>query len=123
MRGTRARRCPCRNDAAFAALAGASPLQASSGRMVRNRLNRGGDRQLNRALHDIVKTRRPRAGSSGAPVMGDDGRVLGLHQRFIGPGSSGSIVAGLRMDVMLADLGGAGCDSLGTLGRLTRRMT
>ena len=47
----------CRNDAAFAALAGASPLQASSGRTVRHRLNRGGDRQLNRALHDIVKTR------------------------------------------------------------------
>jgi transposase len=47
----------CRNNAAFAALAGASPLQASSGRTVRHRLNRGGDRQLNRALHDIVLTR------------------------------------------------------------------
>jgi transposase len=39
----------CRNDAAFAALAGASPLPASSGRTVRHRLNRGGDRALNRA--------------------------------------------------------------------------
>jgi transposase len=47
----------CRDDAAFAALAGASPLPASSGRIVRHRLNRGGDRQLNRALHDIVLTR------------------------------------------------------------------
>lgn len=47
----------CRNDAAFAALAGVSPLPASSGRIVRYRLNRGGDRQLNRALHDIVLTR------------------------------------------------------------------
>jgi transposase len=47
----------CRNDAAFAALAGASPLPASSGRTVRHRLNRGGDRQLNRALHDIALTR------------------------------------------------------------------
>jgi transposase len=47
----------CRNDAAFAALAGASPVQASSGRTSRHRLNRGGDRQLNRALHDIVLTR------------------------------------------------------------------
>jgi transposase len=47
----------CRNDAAFAALAGASPLPASSGRIVRYRLNRGGDRQLNRALHDVVLTR------------------------------------------------------------------
>ena len=47
----------CRNDAAFAALAGASPVPASSGRVVRHRLNRGGDRQLNRALHDIILTR------------------------------------------------------------------
>jgi transposase len=47
----------CRNEAAFAALAGASPLQASSGRTTRHRLNRGGDRQLNRALHDISLTR------------------------------------------------------------------
>ncbi len=39
----------CRNDAAFAALAGTSPLPASSGRTVRHRLNRGGDRALNRA--------------------------------------------------------------------------
>jgi transposase len=47
----------CRNDAAFAALAGSSPIPASSGRIVRHRLNRGGDRQLNRALHDITLTR------------------------------------------------------------------
>ena len=47
----------CRNDAAFAALAGASPLPASSGRTVRHRLNRGGDRALNRALHTIAATR------------------------------------------------------------------
>ena len=47
----------CRSDAAFAALAGASPLEASSGRITRHRLNRGGDRQLNRALHDITRTR------------------------------------------------------------------
>jgi transposase len=47
----------CRNDAAFAALAGTSPLEASSGRTVRHRLNRGGDRALNRALHTIAATR------------------------------------------------------------------
>jgi transposase len=46
-----------RTDAAFAALAGASPLPASSGRTIRHRLNRGGDRALNRALHDIALTR------------------------------------------------------------------
>ena len=47
----------CRNDAALAALGGASPLPASSGRTVRHRLNRGGDRALNRALHTIAATR------------------------------------------------------------------
>ncbi|QRP43084.1 transposase [Amycolatopsis sp. FDAARGOS 1241] len=47
----------CRNEAAFAALAGASPLEASSGRTARHRLNRGGDRALNCALHAIVLTR------------------------------------------------------------------
>jgi transposase len=47
----------CRNDAAFAALAGTSPLNASSGRITRHRLNRGGDRALNRALHTIALTR------------------------------------------------------------------
>jgi transposase len=47
----------CRNDAAFAALGGVSPLQASSGRTVRHRLNRGGDRALNRALHTIATAR------------------------------------------------------------------
>ncbi len=47
----------CRNEAAFAALAGTSPLPASSGRTVRHRLNRGGDRALNRAIHTIALTR------------------------------------------------------------------
>jgi transposase len=47
----------CRNDAAYAALAGANPIPASSGRTTRHRLNRGGDRALNRALHTIAITR------------------------------------------------------------------
>lgn len=46
-----------RNDAAFAALAGTCPLPASSGRTVRHRLNRGGDRTLNRAIHTIARSR------------------------------------------------------------------
>lgn len=46
-----------RNEAAFAALAGAAPLEASSGQHIRHRLNRGGDRNLNRALHTIAITR------------------------------------------------------------------
>jgi transposase len=48
----------CRNDAAFAALTGACPIPASSGKTSgQNRLNRGGDRQANRALHTIALTR------------------------------------------------------------------
>lgn len=46
-----------RNEAAFAALAGVAPIPASSGQVVRYRLNRSGDRQLNRALHTIVLSR------------------------------------------------------------------
>ncbi len=45
------------SEAAFAALAGTSPVDASSGRRQRHRLNRGGDRQLNRALHVISLAR------------------------------------------------------------------
>ena len=45
----------CRSEAAFAALAGTSP--ASSGQTVRHRLNRGGDRALNRAIHAIALVR------------------------------------------------------------------
>jgi transposase len=40
-----------RSEPAFAALAGVSPIEASSGPLKRHRLNRGGDRQLNWALH------------------------------------------------------------------------
>jgi transposase len=42
------------NEAAFARLAGTAPIPASSGRSSRHRLDRGGDRQLNRALHTIA---------------------------------------------------------------------
>ncbi len=45
------------NDGAFARLCGASPIPASSGRTSRHRLNRGGDRQANRALHLIAVCR------------------------------------------------------------------
>jgi transposase len=47
----------CRNEAAYAALGGISPVEASSGQHTRHRLNRGGDRALNRAIHTIANTR------------------------------------------------------------------
>jgi transposase len=46
-----------RSEAAFAKLGGVAPIEASSGTVTRHRLNRSGDRQLNRALHTIVLVR------------------------------------------------------------------
>jgi transposase len=46
-----------RSEAAFAALGGVNPIPASSGQVTRHRLNRSGDRRLNRALHTIVVAR------------------------------------------------------------------
>jgi transposase len=43
-----------RSEASFAALCGVSPVPASSGRTTRHRLNRGGDRAANSALHIIA---------------------------------------------------------------------
>ena len=47
-----------RNEAAFSRLAGVAPIPASSGATIRWRLDRAGDRQLNRALHTIALTLR-----------------------------------------------------------------
>jgi transposase len=46
------------SEACFARLAGVAPLPASSGQTIRHRLSRGGDRQLNRALHTVILHRR-----------------------------------------------------------------
>jgi transposase len=45
------------NEASFASLCGVSPIEASSGKVVRHRLNRGGNRDANRALHMICVVR------------------------------------------------------------------
>jgi transposase len=45
------------SDAHFARIAGVAPIPVSSGRHDRHRLDRGGNRQLNRALHVIAITR------------------------------------------------------------------
>lgn len=48
----------CRSEAAFARLGGAAPIEMTSGlNQDRHRLNRGGDRQLNRALYFVAVTR------------------------------------------------------------------
>jgi transposase len=45
------------SQASFAALCGVSPVEASSGQTRRHRLNRGGDRQANAAIHRVVIVR------------------------------------------------------------------
>lgn len=46
-----------KSEASFSNLCGTSPIEASSGNTQRHRLNRGGDRQANSALHRIVIVR------------------------------------------------------------------
>jgi transposase len=46
-----------RSEASFASLCGVSPIEASSGKIVRHRLNRGGNRDANRALYMICLAR------------------------------------------------------------------
>jgi transposase len=65
------------DESAFAQLAGVAPIPASSGRVVRHRLNRGGDRRLNQALHIIILVRRQR-----------DERTRAYIERRIGEGKS-----------------------------------
>jgi hypothetical protein len=87
-----------RSEAAFAMLAGAAPVQASSGQVVRYRLNRGGDRQLNRALHTIVMLRQTHHGPT---------RVYTSRRIAQGRASARSAAASL-VEYPCRDLHGAG---------------
>ena len=66
-----------RSEAAFAALAGTSPVDASSGKQQRHRLNRGGDRQLNCALH-VISLQRVRS----------DPETAAYYQRLLAAGKT-----------------------------------
>ncbi|QNE18182.1 IS110 family transposase [Kribbella qitaiheensis] len=88
------------SDAAFAALCGASPVQASSGQRQRHRLNRGGDRAANNALWTIANNRMihaPEPASSPTDdgpyqvmIQLDDGRRVHHVRIFTGPGRGSS---------------------------------
>jgi transposase len=65
------------SEASFAALCGVSPVERSSGRRQFRRLNRGGDRQANAALHGIVFTR-----------LRVDPRTQGYYERRIKEGKT-----------------------------------
>ncbi len=66
-----------RSEASFAALAGTSPVEASSGKQRRHRLNRGGDRQLNWALHVVALQR-----------IRHDAATRAYHERLLAAGKS-----------------------------------
>ena len=63
-----------RSEAAFAHLCGAAPVPASSGKTTRHRLNWGGDRQANSALHMIAVVRLPL-------LLTDSGLCRATHNR------------------------------------------
>ena len=65
------------SEAAFAHLCGVAPIHASSGKITRHRLNRGGNRQANHALWRIVFTR-----------MGSDPRTRAYVERRLAEGRS-----------------------------------
>jgi transposase len=69
------------SEAAFAAMCGASPVEASSGRTIRHRLNRGGDRAANSALWTIANNRlmhdpRSRAYAAKRTAMGNSRKEI-----------------------------------------------
>jgi transposase len=66
-----------RSEAAWAHLCGVAPIEASSGKVTRYRLNRGGDRQANSALWGMVITR-----------LRHDPRTQAYMQRRLGAGRS-----------------------------------
>ena len=78
-----------RGDAALAALCGASPVEASSGKTSRHRLNRGGDRAANNALWVIAHVRtisdpRTRAFVAKRTATGNSRReIMRMLQRYI----------------------------------------
>jgi transposase len=66
-----------KSEASFASLCGVSPVEASSGKVVRHRLNRSGNRDANRALHMVCVVR-----------MGSDRRTKAYVARRLAEGKS-----------------------------------
>jgi transposase len=90
------------NDAAFAALCGASPVQASSGQRQRHRLNRGGDRAANNALWTIANNRlihdpTTREFAAKRRALGDSrNEILRILKRYIARETFHLIISAIR---------------------------
>ena len=78
-----------RSEAAWAHLCGVAPIEASSGKTTRLRLNRGGDRQANAALWGVVITRlssdpRTRPTSTAAPPKASSkAEIIRVLKRYV----------------------------------------
>ena len=74
-----------RSEASFACLCGVSPIEASSGKVVRHRLNRGGNRDANRALYMICLARMRRDRRTKAyPAEGKSKReIIRCLKRYV----------------------------------------
>ena len=70
-----------KGQASFAALCGASPIPASSDKTIRHRLNPGGDRQANRALHLIAVWDWKRS-NDRATASRPEGSVTKMNSRY-----------------------------------------
>lgn len=97
------------SDAAFAALCGASPVQASSGQRQRHRLSRGGDRAANNALWTIANNRmihdaRTREFAERRRQHGDSRKdTLRVLKRYIARETFAIIRAALRSEQALTE--------------------
>ncbi len=89
-----------RSEASFASLCGISPVEASSGKVVRHRLNRGGNRDANRALHSICvfrmgRDRRTQAYVARRTAEGKSKReIMRCLKRYVAREVYGVLVSG-----------------------------
>jgi transposase len=93
-----------RSAAAFAALSGTAPIPASSGQTNRHRLNRGGNRQLNRALHIIALTQ-SRSESAGRTYLAgkrDEGKTWSEAMRCLKRQLAGVVYRAMVADARAA---------------------
>lgn len=97
------------SDAAFAALCGASPVQASSGQRQRHRLSRGGDRAANNALWTIANNRmihdqRTREFAERRRSQGDSRKdTLRVLKRYIARETFSIICTALRAEQLVLE--------------------
>ena len=99
----------------YASYTGTAPLEVSSGEVQRHRLSRGGDRQLNRALHIAALTQ--------ARMPGTEGH--GYFRRKLAAGKSRERGAALPQTPTLGrclPMHGGRCSHLRYRGRLTQRL-